>query len=732
GGCAAVASVTVAQPPAIVLQTQSANPICNGSMTGTASVNASGGSAPYAYLWSNGATTPGITNLGVGSYGVTVTDANGCPSSASVTITQPALLVVNTVGTNITCFGDNDGSATSTVSGGVLPYQYTWSNGSNATSLSNLGPGSYTLTITDANGCIGISSVLIVEPPVFSIQASAVDVSCNGSANGTATVTPTGGAGGYVYLWSHGPTTQNVSGLAPGTYFVTVTDAGGCFRSTSVTITQPTALVLQTQHTDVLCSGQANGTASVTASGATPAYSYAWSNGGNQSSVSGLAGGTYTVTVTDANGCTATRAIIVAEPPLLTVSTTGTDITCFAGTNGTATAVGAGGTPPYQYAWSNGAGGATAFGLGSGTYTVTATDGNGCTSTTSITLSEPTQISLTITGDNAVCEYETIDLNSVVTGGVPPYSYQWWSVAPAVNDTNPSLHYYDAHDDRTYFLNIIDQNGCEATASYYVESNPQPTADFIVDRTEICDTGTVLFTNLSTPTPLGSSWEFGDGQTSNGTSPSHLYGSGIWSVTLTVIDDQGCTNSMTQEQLIHVIPTPEASFVSDPNITLVDHLLLSQATITFNSTSSWFASGVDWSFGDGVSAFTGQVTHTYQDTGTYCITINAYNQFGCHDDSMQCITILQDPFLWIPTGFTPNGDGLNDIFFAGGVEIKQFEMWIFDRWGKLIFHSDAMDKGWDGKAMQEDSPEGAYVFKIHAVNNEGFKMDRAGTVTLIR
>jgi gliding motility-associated-like protein len=126
------------------------------------------------------------------------------------------------------------------------------------------------------------------------------------------------------------------------------------------------------------------------------------------------------------------------------------------------------------------------------------------------------------------------------------------------------------------------------------------------------------------------------------------------------------------------------------------------------------------------------VTHAYQDTGKFCITLTAYNLFGCYDTETQCVLILQDPYLWVPTAFTPNGDGLNDFFIPGGIEIKELEMWIFDRWGKVLFYTDSMDNGWDGSFEQVGLPEGAYVFKINALNNLGKRIERAGTVTLVR
>ncbi|MBL0015287.1 MAG: gliding motility-associated C-terminal domain-containing protein [Bacteroidetes bacterium] len=667
----------------------------------------------------------------------TYTNCNG----ATVTVRDTVLVIganpnalTNPTVSNALCNGGSSGSITLNPSGGATPYSYNWPQLSqNTATVNGLAAGTYTVIVTDSIGCTLLDTITISEPTRIVPNATATDALCFGASSGSAASAPTGGTPGYTYFWSpSGATAANAPNLPAGQHIVSVTDANGCVIRDTVTVGQPTQVIANTTMTPVLCNGGSTGTATGTAAGGTPGYTFLWSNGQSSATATGLAAGTYSVTATDANGCTGTRSIIVTEPTPVTVTAVSTNVICIGGSDGTGTALGAGGTSPYTFQWSNGSQSAFVNNLSAGTHNVTVTDANGCTATTSITVTEPPQISLQITGDNAYCEYDSLDLQSVVTGGVPPYVYQWWSVPTAVNDSTANLHYYDVHEDRTYNLMITDQNGCQATASYYVESNPQPSVAFTVDRTEICDSGTVVFTNLSGPGPLTSFWEFGDGSTLIAEAPFHWYGTGTYTVSLDITDLNGCTNSMTQELLIEVIPTPVASFVTDPNITLIDHLLLSEATITFNSTSSWFTSAVDWSFGDSTSAFVGQVVHTYQDTGRFCITLNAYNKFGCHDDSTQCITILQDPYLWVPTGFTPNGDGLNDIFIIGGIEIKEFEMWVYDRWGKMLFYTDNMTEGWNGKIDQEDASEGVYVFRINAVNNEGFKMERAGSVTLVR
>jgi subtilisin-like proprotein convertase family protein len=291
-------------PPLAVTATGT-NVTCNGGSNGTATANATGGSGSYTYAWSNGGNTQTITSLAAGTYNVTVT-SGGQTATASVVITQPAALSVSATGTNASC-GSNNGTATANPSGGTSPYSYLWSNGGTTQTITGLAAGTYTVTTTDDNGCTASSSVTIVSSSSMSVNVTGTNVSCNGGNNGTATANPVGGTPPYTYAWSNGGTTQTISGLAAGTYNVTVTSSNGCSGTGSVTITQPAALTVSVSGVNPT-SGN-NGSATANPSGGTSPYSYLWSNGGTTQTITGLGAGTYTVTVTDANNCTATGSV---------------------------------------------------------------------------------------------------------------------------------------------------------------------------------------------------------------------------------------------------------------------------------------------------------------------------------------------------------------------------------------------------------------------------------------
>ena len=479
-GCTGTVNVTVTQPTSVISGTTVVTNIaCFGGSTGAINLTPTGGTGPYTFNWGGGITTEDRTGLTAGSYSVLITDVNGCTGTVNVTVTQPASVVSGTtVVTNIACFGGSTGAINLTPTGGTGPYTFNWGGGITTEDRTGLTAGSYSVLITDINGCTGTVNVTVTQPTAISLTPAAqTNVSCFGGSNGAASVNnATGGAGGYTYDWTPGtPTgdgTISVTGLSAGTYICTVTDANGCSATQTFTLTEPTAISVATgSQTNVSCNGGTNGTASVSPTGGTPGYTYSWSPaGGTAATATGLAAGTYTVTVTDANGCQATRNFTLTEPTAISVTTgSQTNVSCNGGTNGTASVSPTGGTPGYTYSWSPAGGtAATATGLAAGTYTVTVTDANGCQATRNFTLTEPTAISVT-TGSqtNVSCNGGTNGTASVSpTGGTPGYTYSW-SPAGGTAATATGLAA------GTYTVTVTDANGCQATRNFTLT---EPTA----------------------------------------------------------------------------------------------------------------------------------------------------------------------------------------------------------------------------------------------------------------
>lgn len=468
-GCTATTQATITEPTALSASIGSqSNVVCNGASTGSAMATVSGGTAAYGYLWSNGGMTATVSGLSAGTYTVTVTDGNSCTTTAEAMITEPTVLgVTASTDSNVNCNGGSDGGATASASGGTMPYTYDWSNGGSSASISGLSAGTYTVTVTDLYGCTITDNATITQPT--SLVASAVtdaNVSCNGGSDGGVTASASGGTMPFTYDWSNGGSTASISGLSVGTYTVTVTDNLGCTSMDNVTITQPSVLALSIMD-DQICNSAGDGELTANPSGGTTAYTYLWSTGATSASISGLSGGTYTLTVTDMNSCTITETAYVYEATEVTATIIeDIDISCNGEVDGQLTVQGAGGQiaaldgpaalpSGYTYLWSTGATTATISGLTVGTYSVTVTDEFGCTGSTSGTITEPdilkasvalTQNASSGSGDDGI-------LTASAEGGTIPYTYKWSNGATTAENSGLSSG--------TYTVTITDQNGCE-------------------------------------------------------------------------------------------------------------------------------------------------------------------------------------------------------------------------------------------------------------------------------
>jgi gliding motility-associated-like protein len=273
----------------------------------------SGGVGNYTYLWSSGGTSATELNLTVGSYIITVTDGNGCSLIDTAVVNSANAVTVTPSQTNITCFGNSDGSATVNPSGGQPPYTYAWSpfGGNNATAT-NLSSGTYTCTITDANGCTATQLFFIVEPAAITASINSLPVSCNGGSDGSATMNVSGGSPPFVFSWlPTGGNGSTANGLPAGTYTVLATDSSGCSTTQVFTISQPSALTVGTSP-DTACAG-GTATISATGNGGVGPYTYSWSSGGQSQTetVSPSVATTYTVVVTDSHGCSNTATVTV-------------------------------------------------------------------------------------------------------------------------------------------------------------------------------------------------------------------------------------------------------------------------------------------------------------------------------------------------------------------------------------------------------------------------------------
>ena len=539
--CTGTATVTITQPNPLIITPSSNNISCNGACDGNVSVApVSGATPPYTFTWTPNITTgPSAGNLCPGTYSVVVSDALGCLDSATFVLTEPAPVDANSSFTNVLCFGACDGTAISNPTGGTAPFTYLWSTGATSQSVSNLCPGQYIVTATDFNGCSDTDTITITEPPVLTISVTTTNVLCNGQCNGAATVSINGGTPGYSILWSNGQTTAGITGLCAGNYSVTVTDMNGCSATQNFQITQPLPLLVAVNDTTVSCGSLCDGVLSSTVSGGTSPYTYLWSNGQTGTNATGLCVGNYSLTVTDANGCTATDGGTVSNPvAILPNATVIQNASCNGLCNGSATVNPTGGTAPYTYLWTPiGQTSQTVTGLcGSQTYTVTVTDALGCAASQTITITQPPAFNATVNVTNVNCFGQcTGQISLGMSGGTSPYSVVWNTVPVQTGTTAVGLCA------GTYTATITDNNGCVYTASGTVtEPNAvQANVTFTnVTCNSFCD-GTAQSTPTGGTSPYSFLWSPA-GQTTS--SVSGLC-SGQYIVTVT--DALGCIDNDT-------------------------------------------------------------------------------------------------------------------------------------------------------------------------------------------
>jgi gliding motility-associated-like protein len=753
-GCISSQSVNVLQPPAINHAIASVtNVSCFGICNGTATAVAAGGTGTLLYQWNDPAaqTTATASGLCAGNYMVTVTDANGCTASDPATIiAQPSSLAINSsIQTNITCFGDNDGSISTTVIGGTPFYTFSWSPAAGSAPVANaLAPGTYTLTVADQNGCTASQSWTITQPALLTDTSSFTSATCS-HANGTALVTAAGGTSPYVYQWNDPAlqTTATASGLLAGTYSVIVTDLHGCTTTQSYVINDLSGPVIDTvTSTPVVCFGGNTGTATVAivAGTGTSPLTYDWNPGSQvNATATGLTQGSYSVIATDANGCSATGVVTVNQPSLLQLFVSMNDTICY-GDTAQVYATASGGSPAYNYFWV-GASGSSFSGGGPHTvmpttstmYTALVLDNNGCSAgplNMYIFVKPPLSI---IASDTAICAGDAALIYGTTSGGNSgPYTYSWSnSIATQSQSVTPPA----GSTITNYIVTVSD--GCSAPVSdtSTVTLNPGSIGVLLGLPNEGCEPLTVLFTAGSN-NGVSYFWNFGDGNTGSGSMISNTYlNDGIYDVSVTITTAAGCTTVIDSIAYVTVYPNPTAAFTASPNPVSSLSPLVSFTDQSIPGTGATITSW-NWDFGNPTSTTdvsTNQnPSYQYSGNGSNTVTLIVTNSYGCVSTVTEVVEVIDDFVFYAPNAFTPNGDGVNDIFLPKGIgyDINSFSLMIFDRWGNLIYTTDDYNEGWDGKANHgsEMAQIDVYVWKVSLTDNQKHMHKYIGHVSIVK
>ena len=476
--CIATETYTITNSPPATALVSTAPSSC-GQSDGAASVLMTGGTPPFVYNWSNGANTDVVTGLKAGAYTVTVTDSNGCQTVGNANISDlnaPTLTVLNV--TNPTCQQSN-GSAEVTASGGVGTLIIEWSIGGVGNIMSGQPAGTYSVTVTDDNGCKDATTIDLIDQPSPTLTLTNITKAACGQANGSATLTALGGTGALTYTWTPSVSSGNSSNSLPqGNYNVVVTDENGCTASIDFTIEEDNAPTINVVGTTPAGCATADGSATVQGLGGTAPLTYAWSHDLtlNSTTANNIAAGNYTVTVTDAKGCAATVALTVNTLDGPAITSIDIAAAICGNDNGTATVNFTNGTSPFTFTWSHDAtlNNATASGLAAGTYSVTITDSKNCTVSQSFDImQQPSPVLSLVTKTDPTCTTNNGAIEVAVSGGTGTVSLSW---LPNVSSNSVATNLAPGN----YTITATDENNCTATINVTLTDQPGPTATFTV------------------------------------------------------------------------------------------------------------------------------------------------------------------------------------------------------------------------------------------------------------
>ena len=746
--CIIEQTIVINEPSALeIINDNITNVDCNGSNSGAINIEAQGGAGGYQFNWSNSMTTQNISSLGVGSYTLTLTDMNNCEVIQTFTLEEPSLLELSYTNENIGCFMGNDGSIDLTVTGGAsgtYDIQWTGPNGfiSSDEDLNDLLAGEYIITATDANGCDVIETIDITQP-LTGVTTSISDpmTICFGSSDGLATVTALGGTPPYDYLWNdaNNQNTAVANNLPPGTYTVTVSDQSGCTFTEEASIIEQEEISIILSQTSALCFNTNDGTATIDniLYGGNPAsindFDIQWTTIPPQNTPTATnlqGGGTFNAFVLDALGCTAQASIVIDNPESIQASIAEVnDIVCFGGTDGTATVEGNGGVLPYTYFWSPNANSqqtATATDLATGNYIVTVTDANGCMSTTSVDIEEPEVMTIS---NFSVRDVECFGGNTgtvspVVVGGNSPYSYSWSN-----GEVTREITALVAGE---YELTVTDLNGC-TTVSSEVVRQPAVALTATGDAEGVSCAGgfdgqIFLFPSGGTQPYTYST----DGINFNGSPTQIGLTAGDYNNVI-VRDANGCETQVAPMTIFEPSEI-EVNLGADTTILFGQNISL---TPTINN--AFGNPTYQWSPSDDkhLNCFDcpSVIVDSLSEQISYEVVVTDEN--GCTGSDLITIFVKKFREVEVPTGFSPNEDGANDLLLVHGrpgTVITLFR--VYDRWGELVYENGDFEVneeiGWDGIFDGQPMNPGVFVWYLEAKFEDGEEISFKGQTTLIR
>lgn len=740
-------TITVTVNPAISSNVTFTNSACFAANNGSIQTNIAGGipfstGLPYIIFWTgpNGFTSnaASISNLAPGSYMLSIADAGGCPINETYNITEPNDIVLTTIlEKDITCFNDANGAIDITISGGTLNYTFAWTkNGipyASTEDLSNLSPGIYVVTVSDANNCgPKTATFTITEPPILAVNlVNKTNILCFGDATGIITVNVVGGTLPYTYAWS-GPnnftsSNQNLTAVIAGTYNLIVSDNAGCTRNLAVQLTQTPQIKISASNTPIICYGGNDASISIVITGGIAPYAIGWSNLGSGTFQNNLSAGDYLITVTDALNCVQTLNVNIPEAPIFTINPIVKNVTCFGDKNGSINLNLVGGIAPIKLVWDDSAvAGTTRNNLGPGSYTVTIIDGKPCTIKRTFIILEPQLLVLQGNITNALdCNNaNTGAVNLLVSGGSAPFTYTWSN-----GTTTEDLINIPAGN---YLVTVKDANGCSKQAQYSI-NRPPPIVTTVITKTDFdCPTKFVKQTFVASVSggvpPYQLVWSSG---TVSGPNNEFMNTSQNGTVILNVTDAIGCKSNYSFNVNTPKLGSPSFDVTSFGFTNFGNYSINDPVQFTNTSTGDFVS--ILWDFGDGSFSSDLNPLHTYINPKEYVVTQTVTYPFDCV--YVQKITLLVNKgyVLVVPTAFTPNDDRLNDAFRPVTKGLKNVRLDVYDTWGSLIYsESGDVLRGWDGKIKSSNAENGNYYCKVSAETFYGTVVNENHPFVLIK
>lgn len=666
GGCQNVLSIDVAEPLPLIAKPNARAVTCNGGSDGAIDLTVFGGTLPYQYVWSNGKITQDISNLPTGLYDVTVTDARGCEfilTDILVPQPDPVSFAIQNM-EQPSCAGLSDGSIDIQPLGGNGFYTVQWSTGAQSSQATNLADGLYSFTITDFKGCTGNGTVALTEPDPISISlVSSQNTICKGQASGRIDVQVTGGTPPYTYLWNNGTQVEDLINVPEGNYQLVVVDANGCAAvSLLYEVTGPELMQVNANVVAPLCEGVENGSIEVSiVGGGTAPFQYSWSTDESSSSLYNLPSGTYTLTITDANGCEVDTSFVLPENQPIHVSYTVVQPACHNSKTGQICLNLSGGMGPYTVQWSTGAVSSCISNLGAANYTAVVTDAQGCVlNLPLITLDEPEEMTIDLISNESISCHGEADgrIDVEVAGGTPPYQYIWSNGSHAEDIGGLPAGAYQ--------LSVTDAHNCVEVSPVFTVSSPGVISIFSnLPTSEACSPIAVdslcLFVTGGVP---GYSYSWNTGDTA---SCLHAPPTGDYSVTVT--DQAGCT----AEFMSLKVREP----YSPPSLTLLDSKQLLCAGDNDGFISAKINGGskpYQYIWSNGQMGTTVEDTLTIQNLskGNYSLTIT--DATGCTQTITNLKIIAADPLTPLIPGETVQhvhckglSDGMATLLLEGGL-----------------------------------------------------------------